>query len=281
MTEFNKLLNSIVRESIPKSEKKVAVLFSGGIDSLTCGFAAQELGLEVIAYTFKIENIPNLDAEVAEDCAKTMGWKFVLNEVPTSNLQEDFIQLSKIWKCKKKTQFECTWPFLYLVPEIKEKYVLSGIAADGHYGLSKKAMIHFKQPKDKFDSFRKDYFINNPNPAGQIQQFDLLSHYEKIQVAPYLDMRIFDFFQKFDWFQINRPKEKQMIIDSYPKLFAKTAIRRHTNLQIVSGVREVFETLLNTELNFNNRSRVMDLCRDYAYKEKDGFFNNSEFDYIL
>jgi hypothetical protein len=49
-------------------------------------------------------------------------------EIPTSNLEVDFIRLAKTIGCKKKTHFECCFPFLYVYPEIKETEVLSGWA---------------------------------------------------------------------------------------------------------------------------------------------------------
>jgi len=41
-------------------------------------------------------------------------------------------------------------------------------------------------------------------------------------------------------------------------------IKNHLNLQIDSGIVELFESLLpNKEINFKNRSRIMDVCRDW------------------
>lgn len=267
MNKFRNLFNLVVSESIGNEKQRVGLLFSGGVDSLSCGFAAEDLGHTVVAYTFKIDGIDSVDSFNAEKCADSLGWEYILVNVPLDNLKTDFLSLASDWKCEKKTQYECTWPFLYLVPRIQENIVLSGIAADGHYGLSKRAVINFKEPKSLFDQFRIEYF-SSKNPAGQIQQKLLLEKHGITQVAPYLDVRIFNYFLKFDWFQINKPREKEIILSAYPEYFSKVPIRKHANLQIVSGVREVFETLLDTDLNINKRSRVMDLCRDYTQKYK-------------
>lgn len=274
MNDFRLLLDRLVKESIDPNEKEVAVLLSGGVDSLTLCFSLEHLGFKVIAYSFKIKDIPSNDAKSAESACSTMGWKFNLIEIPTHDLEKEFIELSDIWKCQKKTQFECTWPFLYIFPKIKEKYVMCGVGADSHYGLSKKAMINFRHTKEKMNQFRKEYF-SQTNPGGWLQQQSISNHYGKIIRAPYLHKDMIEFFMQFSWEEINKPKEKQMIIDAYPEFFYKVEHRKHANMQIVAGVREVFETLLDSDLNVNNRSRVMDLCRDYAYKG--GFFNKSEF----
>ena len=39
-------------------------------------------------------------------------------------------------------------------------------------------------------------------------------------------------------------------------------VRKHANLQLVSGVSNHFEILLNSKLNTKNRIRVMDVLRD-------------------
>ena len=87
----------------------------------------------------------------------------------TDNLEEDFFKLAKEYDCKKKTHFECVFPFMYLYPEIEQEEVLSGWAADGYYGISKKAMLHYGpgKSKEKFDEFRDNYFDIN-NQAGYL-----------------------------------------------------------------------------------------------------------------
>lgn len=277
MSEFTKLLDGLVKDDVGTKQKKVALLLSGGVDSLTLGFALEHLGIEVVAYTFKLKGTASADAESAEKASRIMGWEFNLIEMPIDNLKKDFIELSEKWKCKKKTQFECTWPFLYIAPLVKEKYIMCGVGADSHYGLSKKAMINYRHTKELMNQFRSEYFAQE-NPGGWLQQIAVFQNYDIKICAPYLHPDIIKFFMQFSWEEINRPKEKQMIIDSYPEFFNKIDHRKHANMQIVAGVREVFETLLDSDLNVNNRIRVMDLCRDYAYQEE-GLFKKSEFMY--
>ena len=41
-------------------------------------------------------------------------------------------------------------------------------------------------------------------------------------------------------------------------------VNKHLNLQLESGIDKLFETLIdNKEINFKNRQRVMDICRDW------------------
>ena len=54
-------------------------------------------------------------------------WKFMGITINTNQLVNDFKLLVELG-CRKKTQFECIYPFLYIFLEIKEQYVLSGWA---------------------------------------------------------------------------------------------------------------------------------------------------------
>lgn len=258
--DFKNLFEQVVSEDL-KNETKVALLFSGGVDSTSIGFALTDLGIQVSAYTFQMGEWVSRDMKHATKTAEIMNWDLTKIKVPVDNLEERFIELAKKWKCKKKTQFECTYPFLYVLPKIKENLVYSGIAADGHFGLSRKAMVHYKYPHKLFNQFRFDYF-SAPNPAGQIQQKALIEEYGKRQSAPFLDKRIYDFFIQFTWDQLNLPKQKMPILKAYKGYFQKVGRRNHENLQLISGADKICESLLKTKLNKKNRSRTMDLYRD-------------------
>lgn len=265
MSELRTLLAEPFR---PYEGETVALLFSGGVDSATVGFAAEDAGCDVHAYTFALEGTPSKDALAAETFARRLGWPLTRIDVPTDleTVRSDFLVLAERYGCRKKTQFECTWPFLYLYPEIEETVVGSGVAADGHYGLSKKAMIHFRTPKSAFDGFRTDYF-SSPNPAGVRQQEQLAGEYGKTFLAPYLERAVFDYFSRMSWSAINRPFQKYAVVREYPEKFGRGGgieRRKHANLQLVAGIPDVFERLLETDLNAKSRTRVLDLCRDHA-----------------
>ena len=85
-------------------------------------------------------------------------------------------------------------------------------------------------------------------------------------VNPYLDERVKDYFYQFTWDELNKPKQKQHIRDAFPELKKFGNIKPHLNLQLASGVDKVSETLLNSpEINFRNRKRIMDVCKDWSH----------------
>jgi hypothetical protein len=63
---------------------------------------------------------------------------------------------------------------------------------------------------------------------------------------------------------MNRPIQKVKVVNAFPE-FKRTKVRRHENLQLAAKVPDKFEKLLdNPEINLYNRTRVIDLVRDWS-----------------
>ena len=69
------MIDKLLQQEIDKSssDKEVAVLLSGGVDSLSVAFAAQRLGKKITAYTFHLEGQPTYDAKKASEVSKLFG----------------------------------------------------------------------------------------------------------------------------------------------------------------------------------------------------------------
>ena len=254
-------LTDHIKNNVPDDE--IAVLLSGGVDSVSCAIGAYNVGKVVNAYSFHLDTHETYDFHKAKEISEIMGWNFTGVSVPTNDLENDWFRLRELG-CKKKTHYECVWPFLYVYPKIKEKYVLTGWGADGYHGVSKKAVMHYKHPKEKFDQFRDDYFLPEKT-AGLKWHLTVAEKYDKVMINPYLDKRVKDYFYQFTWNELNKPKQKQHIRDAFPELNRFGSIKSHLKLQLASGVDKVFETLLNNpEINFKKRKRMMDVCRDWS-----------------
>ena len=255
---IDKILTKEIEKTVP--DKEVAVLLSGGVDSISVAFAAERLGKKIISYSFRLDNHESYDYNKAKDIAQMRNWRFIGVTVPTDRLVEDFHYLVKLG-CRKKTQFECTFPFLYIYPQIKENYVLSGWAADGYYGLSKKAMIHYKG--DNFNQFRDDYF-KKENQAGFMWHNKIAMLNNKKLVTPYLSESVKKFFYKYNHEQLNKPFQKHHVRNGFYEFNEIGKVDKHLNLQIGSGITKLFGTLLkNKDINFKNRNRMLDVYRDW------------------
>ena len=274
------LLCNIIKNQIPT--KKCAVLLSGGVDSLSVALAAYNVGIKVIAYSFHLEGNESYDFKTAQKFSEQMGWTFKPTIVPTDNLFDDWLTLVEL-ECKKKTHFECVFPFLYMYPYITEEYVLTGWGADGYFGVSKKAQMRYGS--EKGNKRYKEYFKKNPqniktfneardiyflpdNSAGLKWHNKLVEKYNKKHITPYLHSVVKEYFYLFNWEELNIPIQKHHIRNAFPELSSFGKIRKHTNLHLGAGVDKLFESLLNnSKINFNDRKRMMDVSKDWYKKE--------------
>ncbi len=260
------MIDKILTNEINFPDNDCALLLSGGVDSISVGFGAHRLGKEITAYSFCLDTHTSYDYLKAKEVCEIMGWNFVGVEIPTANLVDDWYRLMK-FGCEKKTHYECLYPFLYVYPEIKEKYVLTGLGADGYYGNSnwgQRKPWQLKESKENFDAYRDFYFT--PEQQGHSKDREMAEEHNKILITPYRAEPVKDYFYQFDYFQLNNPKQKNHIREAFAKEFGLVGkIKNHQPLQgKVSKVSELFETLLeNKEINFKRKSRVMDICRDW------------------
>ena len=267
------ILQRIISKEVP--EEECAVLLSGGMDSISVALTANRLGKKVHAYTFHLEGEPSYDSEKARQVASKFGWEIKVVEVPKTNLEEEWLQLWELFRCEKKTHFECSYPLLYIFPHIKEKKILTGLGADGWYGISKKAILNkkygVKKSSTRFDLFRSDHF-NSESIAGHIQMRELAEYFNKELVTPYIEhQEIEGFFMSKDWDELNRgetiagSQQKQPVRKAFrPELEKIGKVDPHRGLQKVSKISELFDSILeNTDVNYLGRQRLMDVCRDW------------------
>ncbi len=96
------LLINHIKNNVPDSE--VAILLSGGVDSVSVGLAAENAGKEVHAYSFYLNGPPSYDFIKAAEVAHKRNWNLTPVIVPTENIVEDWHRLVEL-KCRKKTHF--------------------------------------------------------------------------------------------------------------------------------------------------------------------------------
>lgn len=229
-------------------DNNVALFLSAGIDSRALLFLLLELKKNVHIYTFRLDGVYSRDFKVAKQLAEFYNLEFTEVILPSDmhTLKTDLLYLINDLNLRKKTDIECTWAMLYAIKAVKEKYILAGLGADGHFVISKKGMIHYRHSVELMNQFRQQLF-SNPNYA-QLQTLKCIcDNYDKKIISPFINTDVINLFKDTSWDEINRPKQKQIIIDMYPSEFAKNKFFEHTNFQKGdSGISKHFEKLLDT-----------------------------------
>ena len=243
-------IRTVLQEIIKPLPNKICVATSGGIDSSSVVMSALDVGKKVSIYSFSFWNKFSSDFRAAQKLSDEFDLRFVPVFLPTERdkIVETVKHLIKKVGCKKKTAIECLFPFYFLVKQMKllqDETLVTGVAADGHFGLSKKAMIHYSKDDQKFKKFRQDYF-SNLESAGT-KKLIKLCELNKIQLCnPYFEPSVFSLWIDKNWEELNKPRQKEVIRMHYPELDC-LKIKPHTNLQL--GDSKIAETVGNAVIS--------------------------------
>lgn len=238
MIEFRNLLREVIQRDLPS--EPVALLFSGGTDSLTVLWILLELGIDVTCYTFNLSYFQSTDLRASKKACE--HWKvkqIIVNEDHDENIPQQLRKVIGVIKSARKTHVEVMYGYWYLINSVKEKHIYSGIQADTLYGSNKKSAIHYgKKTAEEFTTYRKE-LVSNPGQEGLLQARLIAEQFGKILHAPYSDNSIREFFYQYSWKQLNSPRQKMPPVVSFFKEFGELPIYRHDdNMQCGSHLRE-------------------------------------------
>lgn len=226
-------------------EGSVAVATSGGIDSSVLIMSCLDLGYKPYVLSFKMDNrSDSYDFDAARKLAKRFDLDFVPVLLPSSPeiILEKIIYEIKHFQIKKKTAIECVYPMMFVFDTCEQlgiQNLICGHAADGHYALSKKAMIHYRSTQELYQQFRKTYFKNKN--VAQSETLNQIAKEKNINLyLPYMQQTYFDLFNDLSWFEVNTPRQKELIRRDFPELDVMK-LKNHLNLQL--GDSYIAETI--------------------------------------
>jgi asparagine synthetase B (glutamine-hydrolysing) len=236
-------LRSILQSIIEPLPENVCVATSAGIDSQSVAMSALDCNKKVTIVSFTLADRQSKDFITARRLSRTLGLEFIPVFLPIEPLivfsrVKDIIRTltneepsypGKI----KKTTVECLFPWVDLFKALDKKNMrtlLTGIGADGHFALSKSAYIHNRDSLESFQDFRNKTFAT-PD-YNQIITREIIAKKHKIDiVCPYFDSRVFDLYKNRDWYELNRPRQKETVRQEFPELEG-IADNKHTNLHM-------------------------------------------------
>ena len=259
MINVREVLSTIVGRD---ANKEVGLFLSGGIDSASILFALMDAGKKVTAYSFTMDGVCSQDFLFARHLARKAGVQFVSVVLPRDYhvIVNDLKVLARKCGAISKTDFECSWPFLHTYPKVTMPVVYSGMGADGHFCISKKGMIHFK---DKPDVFRMGLY-KNPRYAQVGIHNHMAAMHNTTHNTPFLTSEMRKIFLGTTWDQVNKPRQKQPIIDACGKRIAwLKKVNKHINLQLGdSQIASHLAGLVKTKYNIRNHKSVVGVYND-------------------
>lgn len=257
---IRKYINTYISKNINK--RSVAILFSGGVDSQTILFSCLDLKIKPTLYTFCLDNYTSEDMIYTRNIAKIFNLKLYEILIKTDDkesVEKEIKDIMARFKTSRKTKIQCIYPILKMLPYIKEDIILSGLCADDLYGSSRSVAKHYK---DKNEFYNKRYLNDKDiNSSSYFQIKTLIEDEGKKFIAPYKECEeLRKYLLSKNFYELHKPKQKQVAIDDYPEILQFNLYRRNSNLQCNSKVRDWQDKLF---LNDNI----------YGYKNISGIYN--------
>jgi len=248
--EIKDQLRFLINTQFPEDE--ICLLLSGGTDSTVVGLVANEIGKKVHSISFRLEGQNSWDFQTAKNTSKELGWSFHEVIVPTGNPKDDFLNLIYKHKCKKKTELEVLFPFIYLMERVKE------------LGFSK-VLTGFSSPLP--DSRRDNVQIKNDQTGywnrRYSEKYDSTATEKCCEYAslnginvhqPLNDLSIKELLYGKTWTEIHKPYWKSPWKLPYQEQFQKLGLLelgKTPGLQVGGGIETYFSSLVNdSEINF-------------------------------
>jgi len=251
---MNKRVRNLLTQKLANVPDKPAIALSGGVDSVSCLFALQELGKSPQAYTFHVDGHESTDLRSARRICERFEVPLTAVTLPTNlkTIKEDTYSIIEGLGLTSKTDIECIWPRWYLLRAVDEATLVTGDCADAHFVNSKKGAMHYKDSVERMNQYRDEHF-SNPNYA-QLRTIRKIAPQYGVDdvVAPYRDKEFQDLFYDTSWEEVNTPRMKEPIRQAFPKRFG--SIPTHSaNLQTSdSKIQNQFEKLVYSTWNIND-----------------------------
>lgn len=263
--ELRTLICDILRQRISPQEE-VALLYSGGYESFACLCSLLDIGVRPRLYTFALDGHKSNDLQKAKRDSSFWGLELCECVVPKDyeSLKSTTFDIIQEWGTPRKTVVQCLHPLYYTIPKITETKIISGLEKGNLWGDTKNGAIAGSKSKDEFDRYRLNEAERDN--LGSTTFFDKYLQREGHEsIRPFGESCVFDWFLKYDWFELNKPHHKNAIFEDYKEeIELLNQAPKTANYQIESGIKDFHNLLLeDEELNPNHR-----------YKSVVGVYNN-------
>ena len=239
-------------------DKEVALFLSNGMDSRAVLYALLDAGKVPHAYTFAVDGINSGDLEGARKVAKSKSIRFTPVLLPRSleRLRADIYLLCGRYGCRKKTEYQCVWPLLYLYRSAEERYVAGGFGSQLLFPDGRNARVNWA---DDFNGWRQNLLKGGVDEKNQHEI--LCREHGKIRVWPFTNRSLVRHFWNKNLKDVHGTHVKAPIFEAFREEF-EALPPKVQGYNIASHIREHFDLLLKTRMNANGHKSIVGVLND-------------------
>jgi len=246
MIEFNEgtqlacILRSVVRDSI-NGHKKMALMFSGGLDSAVLAIIARK-SCDIRLYTIGMDG--SHDLEWASQCAALLDLPYSEIIVEEGQVASSIERVVSVHGMRNPSWMSTFVSFDMLLAEIHEEAVMCGQGADELFGGYRKYLESADARKIMADDARE--LIHNEWPS----YLEMAKNHGKLLMAPYLDRRVVEFAGKIPISLKISESENKLVLRAaadYLGVPGMMAYKKKKAMQYGSGISKAIKQCLKDQ----------------------------------
>jgi len=187
--EIIKHLSTLLTNAVEtRKADKIAIGFSGGIDSTLIAFLAEKLNIPFTLYSVGLKNSPDL--EYAKKVASFYNWKLIAKEFTQEQVEKIFKKLTSLLPKVDVVNLGVGAVTYAVCEQVKEKVIFTGLGSEEIFaGYERhKGNINENCWKGLEDIYERD-----------IQRDSTIANYFKLKVqCPFLDKELIEYSMQID-----------------------------------------------------------------------------------
>lgn len=240
----NQLSTAILSSISSTKNKKIAVAFSGGLDSSLVAFLLSKEN-KVVLYTCGVEN--SHDIKTAEKTSKDLSLPLKKILIAEKEIKEETENLAKVINSENPLILSFEFPLYFVAKNCNEKIIAIGQGADELFGGYAR---YLKMPEEKLkEELNRD--IENLIKIGVEREKKIAKHFGKEFFYPFLNENVVKIAKEIPLCQKVKNGKRKIILREIAKTFGikqEIAEREKKASQYGSGIFKIVEKIKKEKL---------------------------------
>lgn len=268
MTPLQQALREAMLASVARFPPEAPLLLSGGADSATVLAALLACGRRPECFTFQVGQHESRDLAVARQMATAFGLRHQVVSLPRAEpqLRHDIREVLAAIRTPTKVHVQCGHAFLYLSRAVHasgHRLALFAMSGDDLLGTERATAVCLHQQGEA--AARRLRLDNFTTPGLSDWSVQRVAVRQGVFLAdPFRAPAVASRLLQASMAELHQGFEKSAIVGAFPEFWRRGRWYRHReSLQVVSGLRELHDTLLNSAaVNVRGSKAVLALYHD-------------------